>query len=155
MDEAERKIYRRRSLRLPGYDDSQPGAYFVTVVTHGRACLFGDVVDGEMHLNDAGRVVVEVWNSLPGRFPGIDLRVATVMPNHFHGILGIYDVGGVSVGAIHELHAGGAALPRSGSEQARREARGCVRPPAGVRRGWGAFANEHQASERAHPQGEA
>jgi len=54
-------------LCLPGFDCSQPGAYFVTVVTHGRACLFGEVVNGKMCLNDAGRVVVEVLNSLPDR----------------------------------------------------------------------------------------
>jgi REP element-mobilizing transposase RayT len=94
---------RRRSIRLPGYDYSQPGAYFITIVTHGRACLFGEVVDGQMRLNDVGRVVEEVWNSLPGRFSEINLGIAVVMPNHFHGILERLDVDGISVGAIHEL----------------------------------------------------
>jgi REP element-mobilizing transposase RayT len=47
----------RRSIRLKGYDYSQPGAYFITICTQDRACLFGEVVDGEMRLNDAGQMV--------------------------------------------------------------------------------------------------
>ena len=46
----------RRSLRLKGYNYAQAGAYFVTVVLQGRPLLFGDVVDGEMRLNDAGKM---------------------------------------------------------------------------------------------------
>lgn len=53
---------RRRPTRLHGYDYSLPNAYFVTMVTEGRLCLFGEVVDGEMRLNDAGRMVERVWS---------------------------------------------------------------------------------------------
>ena len=93
MDEAERKIYRRRSLRLPGYDDSQPGAYFVTVVTHGRACLFGEVVDGEMILNAAGKVVEAAWRDLPVHYPGVELGAFCIMPNPIHAIIILVDMG--------------------------------------------------------------
>lgn len=99
-------IHHRRSIRLPGYDYSQPGAYFVTLVTHGRECLFGAVVDGEMRLNDAGRIVAAVWASLPARYPGVRSGASVVMPNHFHGVVEIYEIEGHSrslVGAIHEL----------------------------------------------------
>ncbi|WP_232280631.1 hypothetical protein [Chloroflexus aggregans] len=44
----------RRSIRLKGYDYSQAGAYFITICTKDRACLFGEVVNGEMRLNDFG-----------------------------------------------------------------------------------------------------
>lgn len=44
-------LRRRRSIRLQGYDYRKPGAYFITIVTQGRASLFGDVTDGEMVLN--------------------------------------------------------------------------------------------------------
>jgi putative transposase len=91
--------HQRRSIRLPDYDYSQPGAYFVTIVTRGRECLFGEIKDGEMHLNDAGSVVWEIWNSLPARYPQIVLGTAVVMPNHFHGIVIINEI---PVGAIHE-----------------------------------------------------
>jgi REP element-mobilizing transposase RayT len=89
----------RRSIRLKGYDYSDPRAFFVTLVTRGRECLFGEIHDGEMRLTDAGRIVWEVWDSLPSRYPQIALGNAVVMPNHFHGIVIIEQ----SVGAIHEL----------------------------------------------------
>ena len=61
--------HHRRSIRLKGYDYSQAGAYFITICTQDRACLFGKVVNGEMRLNDAGRMVLAEWNMLPERFP--------------------------------------------------------------------------------------
>ena len=46
--------HHRRSIRLKGYDYRRPGAYYVTVVTQGRRCLFGDVMNGSMLLNEYG-----------------------------------------------------------------------------------------------------
>jgi putative transposase len=43
--------HHRRSIRLKGYDYSQAGAYFVTIVAWQREMLFGEIVDGEMKLN--------------------------------------------------------------------------------------------------------
>jgi REP element-mobilizing transposase RayT len=68
----------RRSVRLPGYDYAQPGAYFVTICTHGGECLFDDPV--------FRRVVETVWQGLPRHFPRLSLDAWVVMPNHFHGI---------------------------------------------------------------------
>jgi putative transposase len=85
--------HRRRSIRLPGYDYACPGAYFITLVTRRRACLFGDVRNGEMVCNPAGLMIQEVWSSLPERFPNIELGLSQVIPNHFHGIIIINDVG--------------------------------------------------------------
>ena len=61
--------HHRRSICLKGYDYSQAGAYFITLCTQDRACLFGRVMNGEMRLNDAGRMVLAEWNRLPKRFP--------------------------------------------------------------------------------------
>ena len=61
--------HHRRSIRLKGYDYSQAGTYFITLCTQDRACLFGRVINGEMRLNDAGRMVLAEWNRLPERFP--------------------------------------------------------------------------------------
>jgi REP element-mobilizing transposase RayT len=83
--------HHRRSIRLKGYDYSQAGAYFITLCTQDRACLFGKVVNGEMRLNDAGRMVLAEWNRLPERFPHLVLDAFVVMPNHVHGILVITD----------------------------------------------------------------
>ena len=94
--------HHRRSIRLKGYDYSQAGAYFITLCTQDRACLFGRVVNGEMRLNDAGRMVLAEWNRLPERFPQVVLDAFVVMPNHVHGILVITDpapTAGATVGA--------------------------------------------------------
>ena len=74
-------------MRLKGYDYSQAGAYFVTICTQDRECLFGDVVDGEMRLNDAGYMVHRIWNDLSVKYPDIETDEFVVMPNHVHGII--------------------------------------------------------------------
>ncbi len=96
------ETFNRRSIRLRDYDYSQAGAYFVTICTHRRACLFGDVVDDDVELNALGRIVMTTWESLPGRYPQITLDAFVIMPNHVHGIIMIED-GERPVGAIHEL----------------------------------------------------
>jgi putative transposase len=87
------KIHHRRSIRLKGYDYSQAGAYFVTIVTQGRESFFGAIRNGEMIVNDAGRMVNAVWESMPVRFPNIELGAFIVMPNHFHAIVTIVGAG--------------------------------------------------------------
>ena len=79
----------RGSLRLPGYDYAQAGAYFVTVCTRNRECLFGTVVNGEMRLNAVGELVHSVWSALPTRFAMVNLDVLVLMPNHIHGIINL------------------------------------------------------------------
>ena len=74
-------------MRLQGYDYSSSGAYFVTICVQNRACLFGQVKDNEMHLNNAGRMVQRAWEQLPQRFPTLGLDEYVVMPNHFHAIV--------------------------------------------------------------------
>ena len=76
---------------MQGFDYSQPGAYFVTICTQERACLFGDVLDGDMRLNDAGRIVEQCWLAIPIHFPDAVLDAFVVMPNHVHGIVVIID----------------------------------------------------------------
>ncbi|WP_028298195.1 transposase [Olivibacter sitiensis] len=77
----------RRSIRLKGYDYSQAGLYFVTICVQNRRCLFGDVVDGEMVLNDAGNVAHGCWAEIPEHFPNVVLHEYVIMPNHLHGII--------------------------------------------------------------------
>jgi len=82
-------IYHRQSVRLKGYDYSQSGAYFVTICTKTRECLFGEIVDGKMRLNTAGQMARSVWEELPIHYPGINVDAFVVMPNHIHGIISI------------------------------------------------------------------
>lgn len=97
------KIHHRRSIRLPDYDYTQAGAYFVTIVTWWRGCPFGEVVNEEMHLNDAGQIVKWEWINLSQRFKFIELGAFMVMPNHFHGILIFHDVGATHPGISREI----------------------------------------------------
>jgi REP element-mobilizing transposase RayT len=79
-------------VRLAGYDYSQTGAYFVTVCTQDRACLFGVVTEGgAMCWNDAGHMLVAQWEALADRFPAVEIDAFVVMPNHLHGIVWICD----------------------------------------------------------------
>lgn len=87
------KRHHRRSIRLPGYDYTQPGAYYITICTYQRQSWFGDVVNGEMHCNRLGYITHRFWQALPRRFPHIQLDAFVVMPNHLHGILIITDEG--------------------------------------------------------------
>jgi putative transposase len=89
--------HHRRSIRLQGYDYTQPGAYFVTIVTQGRVPLFGEIVNGEMQLNSTGRLVHTEWQRQAHRFPNLQLDAFVVMPNHIHAILVIAE----SVRATH------------------------------------------------------
>jgi REP element-mobilizing transposase RayT len=95
--------HRRRSIRLKGYDYTQPGAYFVTVCTQDRACLLGEVVDDQMRLNDIGRIVLEEWFRSSKIRKEIELcsDEFVVMPNHIHGIVWIVkhdDAGTINAG---------------------------------------------------------
>lgn len=80
-------IYHRRSIRLKGYDYSQQGAYFLTICTYNRECLFGVIADGEMRPNDLGLQVISCWEAIPDHFPHVDLDAFCLMPNHIHGVL--------------------------------------------------------------------
>jgi putative transposase len=80
-------IHHRRSIRLKGYDYSQQGLYFVTLCVKNRHCLFGEIVDQQMILNDAGIMVNKWYNELENKFPDIKCHEYMVMPNHFHCII--------------------------------------------------------------------
>ena len=79
--------FRRKDIRIPEFDYSQPGAFFVTIVTKDRKTLFGQVNNGKMVLNNVGKLAEEVWLALPTHFPNVELGEWVIMPNHIHGIL--------------------------------------------------------------------
>jgi REP element-mobilizing transposase RayT len=115
------QIHHRRSIRLQDYDYSSEGAYFVTMCTQNRECLFGEIVNGQMILNGHGKIVEQCWNDLPNHYDNIELDAYVIMPDHFHGIIFIVSVNSVNsvdsvnavdsvdsvdsvaVGAIHEM----------------------------------------------------
>jgi REP element-mobilizing transposase RayT len=81
--------YRIESTRLPRWDYSSPGYYFVTICTHDRGCLFGEIFNGEMRLNECGRIVHDEWNKTGIQRSNIRLDEFIVMPNHVHGVIRI------------------------------------------------------------------
>ena len=82
-------VLRRKSIRLPGYDYSTEGSYFITIVTKDRRHLFGEVVNGEVVLNGYGSIVEEEWARSAAIRKEIELDEYVIMPNHFHAIVHI------------------------------------------------------------------
>ena len=85
--------HQRRSVRLRGYDYSQAGAYFITIVTKWREFLFGVVENGDVRLNRAGRIAQEEWLRSAEMRPRVRLDAFVIMPNHIHGIIVLTDHG--------------------------------------------------------------
>ena len=79
--------HHRRSIRLKDYDYSEAGGYFLTICSFKRNCIFGEVINGEMHLNKIGRAVKEEWMKSVYLRKEIILDEFIIMPNHIHGIV--------------------------------------------------------------------
>lgn len=79
--------HHRRSIRLRGYDYAHPGAYFVTICTQDRQCIFGEIHNGQMIPDEVGQMITRWWQELPHKFPSVILDEFVVMPNHLHGII--------------------------------------------------------------------
>ena len=92
--------HHRRSIRLPGYDYAQSGAYFVTLCTQGRECVLDDpIVSG---------IITDVWHALPRWFPNIDLDEFVIMPSHSHLVVWIYPAGANAEAGMDGMDANGA-----------------------------------------------
>lgn len=94
--------HHRRSIRLKGYDYTQPGAYFVTICAYQRMHVFGEVINGEMILNETGKIARDEWFKTAELRPYVKLYEDEfmIMPNHGHGIIWIMDDGRNNVGAL-------------------------------------------------------
>jgi putative transposase len=91
----------RRSIRLKGYNYSQVGGYYVTIVTRGREWVLGEVSGGEIHISPLGQIVDECWRSIPEHFPNVSVDAFVVMPNHVHGIIFIHETEFTRRGTIY------------------------------------------------------
>ncbi len=85
--------YNRKSIRLKGYDYSKPGLYFITICTKNHTCLFGEIFNGKIKLNDAGKMVEKWYYKIMGKFNNIKCRTMVIMPDHFHCIIEIKKIG--------------------------------------------------------------
>lgn len=80
-------IHKRQSIRLKGYDYSQSGLYFITICCYQRECLFGNIINSQMILNNFGQLIKEEWLKSAEIRKEIELDDFVIMPNHFHGIV--------------------------------------------------------------------
>jgi putative transposase len=77
----------RHNIRLPDYNYGWQGAYFVTICTHDKQMIFGDIINGTMRLNPSGEVIDLIWKSIPQHYPEVKNDIFIVMPNHIHGVI--------------------------------------------------------------------
>jgi putative transposase len=92
------QTHHRRTIRLAHYDYTRNGAYFITICTHRKCNLFGEIVGddpscSEMVLNVAGANAERCWVQIPSHFPYVEIDEYVIMPNHVHGIIIITDGG--------------------------------------------------------------
>ena len=90
----------RKNIRLPYYDYHTNGMYFVTVCTKEKEHLFGEVIDGEMHMNAMGKYVARQLQSIDERYFDVQMICFIVMPNHIHGIIGLLGNHAPSLGRV-------------------------------------------------------
>lgn len=91
----------RKVIRLPGYDYSYPGLYFVTICTHDRKDIFGNIVacvgarhasPAYMQLNRYGQLIKHIWKELPAHY-SVSLDSFQIMPDHIHFVIYIRNSG--------------------------------------------------------------
>lgn len=87
-----KNIPSRRSIRIDEYDYSTPGMYFVTICVDEKKCLFGSIKNGEMQINDIGKMVERCWYDIPLYFPHVETNLFVIMPNHVRGIIHIVEL---------------------------------------------------------------
>jgi REP element-mobilizing transposase RayT len=79
--------HKRRSIRLKGYNYAQKGLYFVTICTQHRTHFYGEIINNEMMLNPAGKMISNWYYELENKFNDIKCGAMIIMPNHFHCII--------------------------------------------------------------------
>ena len=77
----------KKEKRLAERQGPEPGTYFFTICTYGHAKSLGCIVDGEMYISKLGSIVENTWKTIPELWPGWQVDICAIMPNHFHGIL--------------------------------------------------------------------
>jgi putative transposase len=91
MGMADKELPNRKSIRLKEYDYARAGAYFVTICSWNKQCVFGTVEEDTVQLNELGRVVESCWQEIPEHFAKVELDEFIIMPNHIHGIIILND----------------------------------------------------------------
>lgn len=89
---------KRQSIRLKGYDYSQPGYYFITICAADKCCLFGNIIRSQMIMNKYGQIARREWIRTENLRDNVRLDEFVIMLNHVHGII---ELTGSSRGVLH------------------------------------------------------
>jgi putative transposase len=138
--------HQRRSIRLKGYDYSQVGTYFITVCTYRREPIFGNIVGGEMQLNEYAKIVLRCWNHLPEHCPNMQSSTFVIMPNHIHGIVVIKDTKSVRRYSLPEI----VRVLKMSSTRRINNMRGTAGTPVWQRNYWEHIIRNQEALNRVH-----
>src|SRR3990172_4734453 len=90
------QLPQRRTVRLRGYDYSRAGAYFITICSYNRGCLFGTIREGQPVLSKIGLAVEDEWVKASQMRATVETDAFVVMPNHFHAVLFIKEATGTA-----------------------------------------------------------
>ena len=80
-------MFKRKNNRLKNYDYAMPNYYFITVCTQNRQEYFGEIINYQMVLNEAGQAAERFWVEIPNHYRNIELDEFIIMPNHVHAIV--------------------------------------------------------------------
>lgn len=81
--------YRIPTARWQSWDYSSEGLYFITINVVHHECLFGTIIDKEMHLSAYGQIAAEEWDKSFEIRTELFCDAFVIMPNHIHAILRI------------------------------------------------------------------
>jgi putative transposase len=82
-------IHHRRSIRLKDYNYAKEGLYFITICCQNKRPIFGQIIEGEMHLNEFGTIAHNEWLNTATIRKNCLLHEFIIMPDHIHGIIEI------------------------------------------------------------------
>lgn len=88
----EKSYPKRKHPRLPHFDYSTAGVYFITICTQNRRCLLSEVVGrglapAGLSLTEYGKIAEEQLHLIPKRYPYVRIDHYVIMPNHIHVLL--------------------------------------------------------------------
>src|SRR5699024_3390948 len=77
----------RKTMRYRGHDYRAPCCVHVTICTHHRQPLFGEVTEAGMSLNAAGLLVDRALRAMQDKAKGIAIEPYIIMPDHLHAVI--------------------------------------------------------------------
>lgn len=82
----------RKNIRLPGFDYSQNGAYFITICIENKECILSHIPRRgdprgrpEVELTELGEICLQTFETIENTY-GIKIDNFVIMPNHVHFI---------------------------------------------------------------------